>query len=438
MAETHEKITHSVNEMISDALLKLHFYGEFCQFINFKQSEIISTCGVRVEIQGMQFVYNPKFVDTITQGEMNFIMIHEIFHLLWEHQARTRRLGYDKQLSNMVQDMIINHVIKTDIIDAMEIRNKRENRNMHFAEVPVDRETKEMWVLHLPEEYKGPLIYEDLYEWIVKEKEKYDKWKSECKCKGKNCKCNKKDKSKPEEKCNCKPCPVSDYLKKLFEQCEMGILEWLDAHLPDDIPEDYRKSILENIKKNLRERGILKGDIEETLNKLTRSKKDYIKNIKIGVNELFGTYKNKSITKRNRRGIQGVKGKRKEAYALNVILDVSGSMYGYLEKVLAYVFQNDIKLNVVQCDTEVERYIVCNSKRELSKMGVKGFGGTTLQPAINFITETKEIKNLNTLILTDGYCEEELNTAHLNKVLIISCGKKVKGSSNVKNILIKE
>jgi predicted metal-dependent peptidase len=433
MAENHEKITTSVDIMISDAMLGLQFYGEFCQFINFKQYHGISTCGVRVNIAGMQFLFNADFIDELTQGEMNFIMLHEIFHLLWDHQARTRRCGYDHTLSNMVQDMIINEVIKSDVVDKMSYTNKKTNRTLNFADMPMHKETKKIWVLHKPEEYKGPMVYEELYEWLIKEKEKYDKWKAECKCdKGKPCKCNRHN---PTEKCDCPDCPVSDYLRELFDQCDMGILDWLDCHLPDDIPPEYRKSILENVKNNLKSRGLLTGDIQSTLDKITKSKKDYIKDIKIGINELFGNYKNKSITKRNRRGIPGVKGKRKESYALNIILDVSGSMEGYFEKALSYIFQNGIKLNVVQCDAEVKSYTIVKSKSELKKMGISGLGGTVLQPGINYIIGNKDINKLNTLILTDGMTDE-LDVTRLKKCMIISHNKKCKVIGDARQIII--
>lgn len=414
MGEIHEKIITSVDSMISDAMFKLQFYGEFCQFINFKKHHAIPTCGVRVEISGMQFYFNSDFLDTLTQPEMNFIMLHEIFHLLWEHQARTRRCGYDHELSNIVQDMIINEVIKVDIIERMINTNKKENRNLHFADIPVDRETNKIWVLHKPEEYKGELSYEDMYEWIIIEKEKYDAWKE-----------------KKEGKC-----PVSDYLRSIFENMEMGILDWLDIHLPDDIPPEYRRSIIEDIKTILENRNLLTKDIQATIDKITRSKKDYIKNIKIGINELFGTYKQKSITKKNRRSIVGIKGKRKDSYALNVMLDVSGSMEGYFGKALSYILQNDIKLNIIQCDTEVKTHTVVTSKSELRKMKIFGLGGTVLQTGINYIIENKKINKLNTLILTDGETDK-IDVRKLKKCMIISHRKKCPIVGDARQIVIK-
>jgi predicted metal-dependent peptidase len=451
MSNNHPKITNSIDVMISDAMLGLQYYGEFCQYINFKNYHAIGTCGVRVDLAGMRYFYNEEFVDEMTQGEMNFIMLHEVLHLLWDHQARTRRCGYDHELSNIVQDMIINDVIKTDIIDKMEYSNKINKRNCHFADIPRKEVMvkhadgsktvgREVWVLEKPAEYKGKLSYEEMYEWIYGEKQKYDEWKDHCECdKSLPCKCNRKDGGTKEgnQKCKCQECPVSNYLRGIFEKMDMGLLEWLDKHLPSDIPEDYRKSIIENVKNNLRARGLESADILATLDKITKSKKDYIKNIKIGINELFGNYKNKSITKRNRRSIEGVKGKRKESYALNVLLDVSGSMEGYFEKALSYIFQNGIKINLIQCDTVVKDYMVIKDKAHFRKIKINGLGGTILQPGIDFISSNKDLSDLNTLILTDGMTDE-LDVTKLKKTMIISHNQKCKVIGEARQIVIKE
>lgn len=434
------KITYSIDMMISDAMLKLQYYGEFCQFVNFKINNGISTCGVSVDLKGMNFHYNEKFIEELEQEEMNFIMIHEIYHLLWDHKSRERRLGYDHELSNIVQDMIINTIIESDIIKRMEEENKREHRNLSFAKVPKDKKTNEIWVLTLPIEYKGKLIYEEMYEWILNEKKKYDEWKSKCKCsKDKKCNCNKHD---GKEKCDCGECPISDYLRKIFDRIELGILDFLDCHLPSDIPEEYRRSIIENVKNNLRNRDFESNDILATIGKLNKSKKDYIKDIKIGVSELFGSHKEKSITKRNRRSINGVKGKRKDSYALAVILDVSGSMEGLWEKSLSYVFQNDIVIQLIQIDTKVKSHTTIKNKREMQKIKICGMGGTTISPAIQYVTNNKKLNKLNLLILTDGETDILDFKDFNNKCFILSvnkkCATKNTENCNIKQIIIKD
>lgn len=438
--ENHPKIIYSIDQMISDAMLKLQYYGEFCQFINFKKHNGIGTCGVTIDIQGMRYYYNEDFVNSLDQEEMNFIMIHEIFHLLWEHQSRERRCGYEHELSNVVQDMIINEVIKTDIIDRMNNTNKKDHHNLVFAKVPTNKKNNKVWVLTLPKEYKGKLIYEDMYEWIFEERKKYNEWKSNCKCdKDKMCVCNRADGKDP---CECGDCPVSDYLRSIFDQIEMGLLDFLDAHLPSDMPEDYRKSILENIKNNLRNRGLESADILSTIDKLTKAKHDYTKELKIGINELFGIHKEKSITRRNRRSIEGVKGKRKECYALSTLLDVSGSMESYFEKTLSYIFQNDIIINLINCDTEVKSFTTVKNKREMQKIKIKGLGGTALTPGIQYVVQDKKLKKLNLLILTDGETDILDFKGFNNKCLILTVNKKCNviniNGNKIKQIIIKD
>lgn len=395
----HNKISKSIDMMLSNAELNLYFYGEFCLFINFKKDDSFDTCGVNVNMNGMNFIFNTLFLDNLEQEEVNFVVIHEILHLLWDHQYRTRRGGYNKELSNVAQDMIINYIIKIDIIDKLNIQSKKRHRDLNFAKIPIDKATNEIWCLMKPDEYKGNLIFEELYEWLMDNKIKYDDW------------------LKTNKTTNC---PVSKQLQDIFNELNSGREYFMDNHLIDDVPEDYRRSLIEEIKHNLKARGILTGDIQKTLDKITKSKKDYIKNIKIGINDLFGDYKFKSISKRNRRSIDGLKGKRKEHYALNVILDVSGSMDGYLEKSLSYVFQNGIKINLIQCDAEVTKMTVLKNKSDFNKIKIDGFGGTDLQPAIDYIINSKFLKILNTLILTDGLFYKPLDVIKLKKCTIIT------------------
>lgn len=419
MKDIDDKIIKSIDIMISDAMLKLQFYGEFCLFINFKKSDI-STCGVNVDVNGMNFYYNENFVNDLSQEEMNFIMLHEIFHLLWDHKSRIRKCGYDHELSNIVLDMIINDVIKTDIVDKMSYYNKIKEKKLNFADIPKDRITNKSWILHKPKEYVGPLYFEEMYEWLIIEKNKFDNWKKGCKCK---------------ESCNCQNCPVSEYLRKIFEQLENKELYFLDVHIPDEVPQEYRKDIIDNIKNSLSK--FLTRDIQATLEKISKSKKDYIKDIKMGINELFNDYKQKSITKRNRRSIPGIKGKRKESYSLNVLLDVSASMHGYWEKSLSYIFQNDIKINLILCDTEIKDFITIKNKRDFRNLKIKGMGGTDLNPGIDFILKNRKIRDLNTLILTDGFCSR-INVEKLKKCMIISNNKKIDIIGKAKQIILRD
>jgi predicted metal-dependent peptidase len=198
----------------------------------------------------------------------------------------------------------------------------------------------------------------------------------------------------------------------------------LDNHIDDDIPENAKKSIVNDFLQRLKNRGLITGDIDNILNKLRKSKFDYLKEIKRTMsNFIFGNKKKKSITRPNRRGIEGIKGKKKYKNVINCILDTSGSMGGDFEHVLSYIFQNDIHINLIQIDTEVKMVEEIKNKRDLQNVVIKGLGGTILQPAITFINDPKnKISQYNTVILTDGYTDNLNFVNSKNKVLILSTG----------------
>ena len=109
----HEKLMNTIKEMLIDTVYSLPYYGEFNLHINFVEQENIGTCGVNVSTKGMNFFYSPSFLDRMSQQEVNFIAIHEDFHLLFNHPRRTLAGGFDHKLSNIAQDMIINTTIHT-------------------------------------------------------------------------------------------------------------------------------------------------------------------------------------------------------------------------------------------------------------------------------------------------------------------------------------
>ena len=215
-------------------------------------------------------------------------------------------------------------------------------------------------------------------------------------------------------------------LDTIFEGEEREEQNTLDAHLGDDIPQELKREIVEGIMTKLKNRGLASGDVEAILNKLRKTKKDYLKEIKRTMsNHIFGSKKEKTIVRPNRRGIEGLKGNKKYKNEINVLLDTSGSMGGEFERVLSYIFQNDIHMNLIQCDAQIQQVLKIKEKKELEKMKIRGLGGTTLQPGLDFIAEKKnKLYMFNTVILTDGYTDS-LNFQKIKtKTLILSTAEK--------------
>jgi predicted metal-dependent peptidase len=481
--DIHEKLLSSIQTMLIDTKVNLPYYGEFNLHVNFHETDSISTCGVNVSSKGMNFFYSPKFLEDISQKETNFITLHEDFHLLFNHPRRTMAGQYDHKMSNIAQDMIINHIIWEDISHT-------------FVEIPKDKNGKNM-ALFVPKEYTGKLIFEELYEWLKEEKEKWQKSnQSQSQCQSCNGSGKNQDKSQggqgqqqgqgggqdPSQsqgqgggsgQQNQDPCtdcggtgndgakdssgkpsygpygknPSKDgdsidtwSKEQIFQDMENNEGQYLDVHMGDDVPEEMREAMVRDVMERLQSRGLSAGNIETTLNKLRKQRKDYLKEIKRSVSTLiFGTKKQKTIVKPNRKGISGLKGNRKVKTKINVGLDTSGSMggSGTFERVLSYVYQNDIEINFMESDTQVNWVEKIKSKKQLESIPIKGLGGTCLQPMIDYIVEHHN--DCNSVLLTDGYTDSLDFSKVKGRVLIISVGVPcpiTKSNGKVKQITI--
>jgi predicted metal-dependent peptidase len=466
--DIHEKLLNTVQTMLIDTKVSLPFYGEYNLHITFHEQDSIGTCAVNVTPKGMNFYYSPKFLENMSQKEVNFIDLHEIFHLLFDHPRRTVTGQYDHKLSNIVQDMIINHIIWEDISHT-------------FVEIPKSSDGKNM-ALFVPKEFTGKLIFEELYEWMKEEKEKWQKEQkcnSECKSCGGSGKKDGKGQGESQEQGkgqgqgqgdgeSCPDCegtgndgskdstgkpsygpygknPSKDgdsldtwSKEQIFQDMENGTGEYLDKHIGDEVPQEMREAIVRDVMEKLAARGLSAGNVETTLNKLRKKRKDYLREIKRAVsNMIFGTIKQRTIVKPNRKGISGLKGARKVKTKINVILDTSGSMGGTFERVLNYVFRNDIEINFIESDTEIKWVENIKNTKKLQSLPIKGLGGTVMQIGIDYVVE--HFNDFNTVLLTDGYTDS-LDLSRLKgRLLIISVGVKVpiaRTNGKVKQIVL--
>jgi predicted metal-dependent peptidase len=110
---------------------------------------------------------------------------------------------------------------------------------------------------------------------------------------------------------------------------------------------------------------------------------------------------------------------------------------GTFERVLSYVYRNDIEINFMESDTQVNWVQNIKSKRQLESIPIKGLGGTCLQPMIDYIADN--FNDCNSVLLTDGYTDTLDFSRIKGKVLIISVGVKCpigRTNNKVKQIVI--
>jgi predicted metal-dependent peptidase len=118
----------------------------------------------------------------------------------------------------------------------------------------------------------------------------------------------------------------------------------------------------------------------------------------------------RSYARPSRRGMDrddGVilAGRKREGWALHVVLDTSGSMVNTLPRILGLLasFCESAGVNqvhVMQCDVGVtaDEWI---DPSELASYRVTGFGGSDMSPAMDELADDPEVNAV--LVLTDGY-----------------------------------
>ena len=89
-------------------LIKYPTFGSVIANLEFQANKDIATAGT----DGKVLLYNPKFVNGLSDKERTFLFAHEVCHVAFEHIFRSE--GKDKQLWNIATDSVINALLKQD------------------------------------------------------------------------------------------------------------------------------------------------------------------------------------------------------------------------------------------------------------------------------------------------------------------------------------
>ena len=110
----------------------------------------------------------------------------------------------------------------------------------------------------------------------------------------------------------------------------------------------------------------------------------------------------------NRKGSSSeycLPGKETQNYTINILLDVSGSMFAEQQKILGAiaVFCDNLmipEVRILQCDTTITKDEIVTTE-ELENYEINGLGGSDLSPGMFFLASDPNVENL--IVITDGY-----------------------------------
>lgn len=379
-------------------------YANILARCNIYEEQKVPTIGVRLVGKSIEILYNNKFIKSLSNKQLIFILIHEMYHVMLHHQ--TREINASSHImANKVEDAIINDSIIED------------HFTKPYYELPMDEMgnfsgvTTELLEQETGHDYKGMKMFEAMYLWY----KQYNK-------------------EEPGDNNNSGNNPDNDNGPVIISQ--VGF----DTHLQNQCTPEEAQIISKELESELKSRGVMPGGLTQALKKIEK-RPDYLKIIKKVIsNHLLHGIKKKTFSRPHIYGIEGLKGNIYRQFQINCILDTSGSMSNEIEFVLSFLYKNKVVVTLIQIDTEIQSVQTFKNTKAIVDTSIKGYGGTILQPALDYVAKDKNLRKYCNLILTDGWTDD-LNFKDINRpTLILSTDTKchVKNDNNrVKQIIIK-
>jgi len=106
----------NLNMHVARLLQQEPFFASLSRRIDKRSSTLLPTAGVRVNPETAQFemLYNPEFFAGLTDAQRQGVLIHEFYHLVFEHVTSRKPAGVGNMIWNFATDLSINGLIGRD------------------------------------------------------------------------------------------------------------------------------------------------------------------------------------------------------------------------------------------------------------------------------------------------------------------------------------
>ncbi len=131
MALSNEKIKEYMKRLLLSRmriLLNNGFYGLLLMHMIFSIDENCETAAT----DGRRIFFGPKFMDELSDSELDFIMMHEILHVVLQHCLRQGKR--ENERFNIACDIVVNsNVLLSEKMNRNAIRLRKWGESMHLA-----------------------------------------------------------------------------------------------------------------------------------------------------------------------------------------------------------------------------------------------------------------------------------------------------------------
>jgi Putative metallopeptidase domain len=168
-------------KIIQELLFKISYVNPFISNLlgsthtDWYEDTSIDTAGVTVKFGKIHFFYNPEFIESLSEPELVFLLMHEIYHIFKQHTIRGKMTGGDPEkhtLFNIAADAIINDEVEKDggpggrplkvIPHAWFIKPHGAAGEYGSVEKEFQKDPKDL--------YNGKDLTEELYKWMLDRK----------------------------------------------------------------------------------------------------------------------------------------------------------------------------------------------------------------------------------------------------------------------------
>ncbi|MCR5324917.1 MAG: VWA-like domain-containing protein [Lachnospiraceae bacterium] len=100
-----EEIRRGLQRFKMDMMKELPFYGDILMRVEVREDSEIETA----QTNGKSISYNPDFFAELSEGQRNYVLLHEVLHILLLHWKR--QAGRNRELWNIACDYVVNGII---------------------------------------------------------------------------------------------------------------------------------------------------------------------------------------------------------------------------------------------------------------------------------------------------------------------------------------
>lgn len=131
MVLSNEKKKEYVKRLVMSRmrlLINNGFYGLLLMHMIYSIDENCETAAT----DGHRIFFGPKFLDELSDSELDFIMMHEILHVVLQHCMRQG--DYDSEQFNIACDIVVNsNILLSNNMNRNSIKLKKYGESMHIA-----------------------------------------------------------------------------------------------------------------------------------------------------------------------------------------------------------------------------------------------------------------------------------------------------------------